>query len=88
VLAVKVAVARPVVPVATFPKSTGRPVSGVMAGRPKASSLPSRVPTKTRPPAAAGAANLDAVRWISCQAKSRISGPGTAKDGNEDTSGD
>ncbi len=44
-LAVSVAVPVPVAPTATLPKSTGCPFSAVCAGRPKAITLPSRVPT-------------------------------------------
>lgn len=44
-VAVTVAVAAPVAPTATCPKSTGLPVRAAWAGRPKAISAPSRVPT-------------------------------------------
>src|SRR5205823_10029359 len=44
-LAVTVAVPRPVVPTGTEPMSTGEPTRAEFAGRPNASSRPSRVPT-------------------------------------------
>ena len=60
-VAVTVTVLVELPPTGTDPKSVGDPDSATVVGRPNPKSLPSRVPTKTRPPSVAGMLNLAAV---------------------------